>query len=85
MIGMAFGGWISGAIFDWTGSYQAAFINGVAWNMLNLVIGAFLIWRMGRPHGNLQALSRPPAGSCSQPRLGSAHASDKGPEPMPKF
>ena len=49
MIGMAFGGWISGAIFDWTGSYRAAFINGVVWNVLNLAIGAYLVWRMGRP------------------------------------
>ncbi len=49
MIGMAFGGWISGAIFDWTGSYRAAFINGVVWNLLNLAIGAYLVWRMGRP------------------------------------
>ncbi|MCC6471687.1 MAG: MFS transporter, partial [Alphaproteobacteria bacterium] len=28
IFGMAFGGWLSGAIFDWTGSYQAAFVNG---------------------------------------------------------
>ncbi len=45
LLGMALGGWMSGAIFDWTGSYQAAFINGIAWNALNLVIVGFLILR----------------------------------------
>ncbi|MFZ4480363.1 MAG: MFS transporter [Rhodoferax sp.] len=51
LIGMALGGWLSGAIFDWTGSYHAAFINGVAWNLLNLSIVAFLLWRV---HKSLQ-------------------------------
>ena len=37
LVGMALGGWMSGAIFDWTGSYRAAFLNGIAWNLLNLV------------------------------------------------
>ena len=32
VFGMSFGGWISGVIFDATGSYGAAFLNGVAWN-----------------------------------------------------
>jgi MFS family permease len=44
LIGMSFGGWISGAIFDWTGSYHAAFLNGIAWNLLNVVIVAGLMW-----------------------------------------
>ncbi len=48
LLGMALGGWMSGAIFDWTGSYQAAFINGIAWNALNLVIVGFLILRARR-------------------------------------
>ena len=50
-VGMALGGWMSGAIFDWTGSYRAAFINGIAWNGLNLAIVGFLIYRArtGRP------------------------------------
>jgi MFS family permease len=34
VFGMSFGGWISGAIFDATGSYGAAFANGLAWNAL---------------------------------------------------
>jgi len=46
MIGMALGGWMSGAVFDWTGSYHAAFINGIAWNLLNLSVVVFLLWRV---------------------------------------
>ena len=45
ILGMALGGWMSGAIFDITGSYRAAFANGVAWNGLNLLIALFLLFR----------------------------------------
>jgi MFS family permease len=45
VFGMSFGGWISGVIFDATGSYAAAFANGVAWNVLNLGIGILLLIR----------------------------------------
>jgi MFS family permease len=45
MVGMALGGWMSGKVFDLTGSYRAAFINGVAWNLLNLAIAVFLFRR----------------------------------------
>lgn len=45
MMGMALGGWMSGKIFDWTGSYQAAFINGIVWNILNFVIVVYLYRR----------------------------------------
>ena len=45
LLGMALGGWISGAIFDVTGSYQAAFVNGLAWNIVNIVIIAWLLLR----------------------------------------
>ena len=45
VIGMALGGWMSGLVYDLTGSYQAAFINGIAWNMLNMGIMALLLWR----------------------------------------
>jgi hypothetical protein len=38
--GMALGGWMSGKVFDLTGSYHAAFVNGIAWNLLNLSIAA---------------------------------------------
>jgi MFS family permease len=47
MLGMALGGWMSGAIFDMTGSYRAAFINGVAWNLLNVSIAFWLLRRAG--------------------------------------
>jgi MFS family permease len=45
VIGMAFGGWVSGVIFDYTGSYHAAFLNGLAWNLLNGSIALFLLVR----------------------------------------
>jgi MFS family permease len=57
LFGMALGGWLSGVIFDFTGSYQAAFLNGIAWNVLNVGIVVFLMWR--RRSGQRQA-SRPP-------------------------
>lgn len=43
ILGMAFGGWISGVIFDASQSYRLAFLNGVAWNALNLVIALWLV------------------------------------------
>jgi hypothetical protein len=46
--GMALGGWMSGLIFDLTGSYQAAFLNGLAWNLVNVSIVAWLMFRPGR-------------------------------------
>jgi MFS family permease len=48
VMGMALGGWMSGAIFDLTGSYRAAFVNGILWNVLNLSIAVFLLGRPGR-------------------------------------
>jgi MFS family permease len=45
LVGMALGGWMSGAIFDLTGSYQAAFANGVLWNLVNVSI---VLWLVGR-------------------------------------
>jgi MFS family permease len=43
--GMAFGGWLTGEIFDWTGSYHAALWNGLAWNLLNLMLVGILMIR----------------------------------------
>jgi len=43
LFGMALGGWMSGAIFDLTGSYQAAFLNGTLWNLLNAGIVLWLL------------------------------------------
>jgi MFS family permease len=48
LLGMALGGWLSGAIFDLTGSYRAAFVNGIAWNALNLLIAFELLRRSRR-------------------------------------
>jgi MFS family permease len=45
LLGMALGGWMSGAVFDLTGSYRAAFFNGIAWNLLNLAIVGWLLHR----------------------------------------
>ena len=45
VFGMSFGGWISGVIFDATGSYGKAFLNGVAWNLVNVTIMVMLLIR----------------------------------------
>ncbi|MEY4694699.1 MAG: hypothetical protein RLZZ95_1148, partial [Pseudomonadota bacterium] len=46
LLGMALGGWMSGWVFDVTGSYHAAFLNGIVWNLLNLLIASGLYWRL---------------------------------------
>ena len=48
ILGMALGGWMSGFIYDQTGSYAAAFLNGIAWNLVNVTAMALLLWRSGR-------------------------------------
>ena len=45
VFGMSFGGWVSGVIFDATGSYGAAFLNGLGWNALNITIMVGLLIR----------------------------------------
>jgi MFS family permease len=47
LVGMAAGGWMSGAIFDLTGSYAMAFLNGLIFNLVNLVIVVMLLMRSG--------------------------------------
>jgi len=49
VFGMALGGWLSGVIFDLTGSYQAAFLNGILWNVLNIAIAVGLLRRSANP------------------------------------
>ena len=46
VFGMGLGGWMSGLIFDFTGSYKMAFLNGAAWNMINLLIMGWLLIRL---------------------------------------
>ncbi|PTE07816.1 MFS transporter [Mesorhizobium helmanticense] len=48
IFGMAVGGWMSGWIYDLTGSYAAAFLNGIAWNLVNLVAIGLLMWKARR-------------------------------------
>ena len=57
LLGMALGGWMSGKVFDLTGSYDAAFLNGLAWNLLNLGIAATLLWRVRRAAATARGLS----------------------------
>ncbi|HKU98865.1 MAG TPA: MFS transporter [Vineibacter sp.] len=48
IVGMALGGWMGGVLFDMTGSYRLAFLNGIAWNILNAAIGWWLLARQSR-------------------------------------
>ena len=54
LFGMALGGWMSGKVFDLTGSYNAAFLNGIAWNLLNMTIAVVLI---GRERGHRRRIT----------------------------
>jgi MFS family permease len=58
LFGMALGGWMSGAVFDLTGSYRAAFLNGIAWNGLNLAIVLYLLYRVKSSGGSLGGRTR---------------------------
>ena len=64
LLGMALGGWMSGVIFDLTGSYRAAFANGVAWNALNFLIAVFLLFRS--PLIAPRSATAPHAGSAAE-------------------
>jgi hypothetical protein len=43
--GMAFGGWLAGAIYDYAGFYAIAFAAGIVFNVANLVVIGALVWR----------------------------------------
>ena len=45
IFGMAFGGWVSGFIFDLTGSYSLAFLNGIIWNVINILLVIYLMFK----------------------------------------
>ena len=55
IIGMAVGGWASGWIFDLTGSYRMAFLNGIAWNVLNIAIAVLVLSQSGRLKSRLSS------------------------------
>ena len=65
ILGMALGGWMSGVIYDLSGSYQLAFINGIVWNGLNI---ALMIWLVSR--------SRPASGRRATPEAAMAGNAD---------
>ena len=48
IVGMALGGWMSGWIYDVSGSYFLAFVNGIAWNVLNFGIVLMILLRTRR-------------------------------------
>jgi MFS family permease len=64
LFGMALGGWMSGKVFDLTGSYHAAFLNGIAWNALNISIALFLLGRTRGWFGPGRGPGRPAAGAA---------------------
>jgi hypothetical protein len=39
---------MSGWIYDLTGSYTIAFLNGIAWNLLNILAMVVLLWTARR-------------------------------------
>ncbi|MCO6419210.1 MFS transporter [Siccirubricoccus sp. KC 17139] len=45
LVGMALGGWMSGFVFDLTGSYRMAVVNGLIWNGVHLALAGWLLWR----------------------------------------
>ncbi len=49
VLGMALGGWISGEIYDLTGSYTWAFMHGIAWNLANMAVAFWLVFRHRKP------------------------------------
>ncbi len=55
VVGMAVGGWMSGWIYDLTGSYQAAFLNGIAWNLVNVTAMLLVLFKTGKPRAEATA------------------------------
>jgi MFS family permease len=62
LAGMALGGWLAGAIYDWTGSYSAALVNGFAWNIVNMAI---VFWLQQQMRGRAER-AHPPADAALQ-------------------
>ena len=62
LAGMALGDWLAGAIYDGTGSYAAALINGIAWNIVNMAI---VFWLLQQMRGRAER-AHPPADAALQ-------------------
>jgi MFS family permease len=68
LAGMALGGWLAGAMYDWTGSYAAALANGIAWNIANMAIAFWLLRQMrGRAVGVGAVYAAPSIGRTRAP------------------
>ena len=50
VLGMALGGWLSGEIYDLTGSYTWAFLHGIGWNLANMSVAFWLVFRHRKPN-----------------------------------
>jgi MFS family permease len=61
LLGMAVGGWLTGFIYDLTGSYQVAFLNGIFWNGVNLAIVLAMLWRLRPPRRSPAMMAAQPA------------------------
>jgi MFS family permease len=48
--GMAAGGWLAGAVYDYAGFYAAAFATGIVFNLANLLVVGTLVFRHSRRH-----------------------------------
>ena len=46
IVGMGLGGWMSGEIYDLTQSYKFAFVNGIIWNLINILIVSYIMWKI---------------------------------------
>jgi hypothetical protein len=46
IVGMGLGGWLSGEIYDLTQSYKLAFVNGIVWNLMNVIIVSYIMWKV---------------------------------------
>jgi predicted MFS family arabinose efflux permease len=53
--GMAAGGWLAGAIYDYAGFYAAAFATGIVFNLANLWVVGPLVFRQSRLRSPLLA------------------------------
>jgi len=59
VLGMAVGGYLSGVIFDYFSSYRMAFLNGLAWNLVNLSVVCWLMLRSRRASSPAQLVGAP--------------------------